>query len=107
MSAIPPNTIGSILQAAAQAAQTSGIRDADENRQAATVRAVRLAAEQRATSVSDTDQENEVGDSATSVGGQGRESGGEDSDTDTSEHTDADGGVHRDEEGQLHIDLQA
>ena len=107
MSAIPPNTIGSILQAAAQAAQTSAARDADENGQASIARTVRLAAEQRATAVSDTDQENEVGDSATSVGGQGRESGADDSDADSSDHADTDGGVHRDEEGQLHIDIQA
>ena len=107
MSAIPPNTIGSILQAAAQAAQTSAARDADENRQGSIARTVRQAAEQRATVVSDADQETEVGDSATSAGGQGRESGADETDADASDATNPETGVHRDEQGQVHLDIQA
>jgi hypothetical protein len=108
MSAIPPDFVGPILQAGAKANQVAGQRDGTDNQRVETQRTTQAAADQRATSVSDADEENGVQDSSTGVGGEGRSFGEGDAEPDAGADTNTpDDGIRKDDDGRLHLDIQA
>ena len=107
MSAIPPNLAGPFLQAGVQANQVASERDTDENRQINAERSTRAVADQRAASVSDTGEENEVQDGSTAVGGQGRSFGDTEDEKEQDQTEDSENGIRRDDDGKIHLDIQA
>ncbi len=107
MSAIPPDFVGPILQAGARANQVAGERDSEENQKVETRRTTQAAADQRATTVSDTDEESGVQDSFTSAGGEGRSFGDGDAEPEASDQDASDTGLSEDDDGNLHLDIQA
>ena len=105
MSAIPPDFVGPILQAGVRANQVAGERESEENQKVETRRTTQAAADQRATTVSDADEESGVQDSYTSVGGEGRSFGDGEQEPDDQDTSDTD--LSEDEDGNLHLDIQA
>ncbi len=107
MSAIPPSSLGSLAQAGVRANQAADERDSDQNRQVDAARNVRAAADERATSVSDADEETGVEDGSTGVGGQGRAFGDGDAEKQQEQTPSDENGIRRDEDGNVHLDIQA
>ena len=105
MSAIPPDFVGPILQAGVRASQVAGERDSEDNQKVETRRTTQAAADQKATTVSDADEESGVQDSYTSVGGEGRAFGDGEQEADGQDPSGT--GLKEDDDGELHLDIQA
>ena len=109
MSEIPPNIIGSSLQAGFQQAEVSKVRDAQRSAESSAARRGVKAIDDAGSTIEATEDDVSVFAEGEGAGGQGREreeESGEDQ-LDPHDASQPGGGVTTDLDGKKHLDIQA
>ena len=102
MSALPPDSIASALQASVQQGNANQIRASEDRRQADISDVIARAVERRENEVDDADMH--VNEEGTGTGSQGRAFSEPESGSDQEQDS---SGITTDEDGQTHLDITA
>lgn len=108
MSDVPPNIVGSSLQAGFQQAEAARARDAQRAGQTYAARTNAKAIDDAGNTIETNDEDTQVYEDSQGTGGQGRETEEESQESHSAEEkTSVKNGITTDDDGELHVDLQA